>query len=106
MSIEFIAVTNAMAMAATIPIGSIPSSIPTSRDAPFSMHGMRKPSTYLDELWRYSRHNPRYRHVPAAEPFDRVKEGLGDFWAFAKSVGFPEVERDLVIAAIVAAIGL
>lgn len=70
------------------------------------MHGMRIISTYHDELWHYSRYNSRYRHVPAAEPFDRVKEGLGDFWAFAKSVGFPEVALDLVIAAIVAAIGL
>ena len=92
-------------MTAAIPIGSIPSSIPTFRDAPFSMHGMEKPATYPSELWRYSRRNPRYRRAPVAEPFDRVKEGLGDFWAFAKSVGFPEVARDLVIAALVAAIG-
>lgn len=70
------------------------------------MRGMEKPATYSGELLAYSRYNPRYRHVPVAEPFDRVKEGLGDFWAFAKSVGFPEVALDLFIAAIVAAIGL
>ena len=69
------------------------------------MRGMEKPATYSSELWRYSRRNPRYRRAPVAEPLGRVEVGLRDFWGFAKSVGFPEVARDLVLAALVAAIG-
>ena len=42
---------------------------------------------------------------PAAS-LGNLKAGLLDFWAFSKRAGFCEVARDLLLAALIAGIGL
>ncbi|WP_294419702.1 hypothetical protein [uncultured Senegalimassilia sp.] len=48
---------------------------------------------------------PKHRARPAAS-LGNLKAGLLDFWAFAKRAGFCEVARDLLLAALIAGIGL
>ena len=48
---------------------------------------------------------PKHRARPAAS-LGNLTAGLLDFWAFSKRAGFCEVARDLLLAALIAGIGL
>lgn len=69
---------------------------------PGSMHSMTNEPTYRE----CSRYSPRYKRIGGGAPLNKLKAGLREFWAFAKRAGFREVAKDLLLAALIAAIGL